>query len=48
MLGDGEKPQDGQALSDTSGGVSAGAMVGMAWLVMAASFLVVGRLVRTG
>jgi hypothetical protein len=46
-----EKPKDGshdEALSDTSGGVSVGAMVGMAGLVMAASMLMVVRLVRTG
>jgi hypothetical protein len=45
-----EKPKDAgdEALSDTSGGVSARAMVGMAGLLMAASLLVVARLVRTG
>jgi hypothetical protein len=45
-----EKPRDGgsdEALSDTSGGVSARAMAGMAGLLMAASLLVVVRLVRT-
>ena len=47
VLGDGERPTGGEALSDTSGGVSAGAMVGVAGLVMAASVLVVVRLVRT-
>ncbi len=49
VLGDGERPQDGsEALSDTSGGVPARTMVALAGLVMAASFLVVVRLVRTG
>ena len=44
-----ENPKDGgDALNDTSGGFSVGAMVGMAGLAMAASFLVVVRLVRTG
>jgi hypothetical protein len=38
----------GDALTDTSGGLSVGAMVGLACLVMGASFLVVARLVRTG
>ena len=49
-LGASEKPKDGgdEALSDTSGGVSVGTMVGIAGLAMAASFLVVVRLVRTG
>jgi hypothetical protein len=45
-----EKPKDAgeEALSDTSGGFSVGAMVGMAGLVVAASLFVVARLVRTG
>jgi hypothetical protein len=45
-----EKPKDGddEALSDTSGGVSGRAMVGMAGLMMAASFLLVVRFIRTG
>jgi hypothetical protein len=48
-LGEGEKPADGgDALKDTSGGVSARAMVGMAGLAMVAAFLLVVRLVRTG
>ena len=47
VLGAGKKPTGGEVLSDTSGGVSAGAMVGVAGLVMAASLVVV-RLVRTG
>ena len=48
VLGDGEKPKDdGDVLNETSGGVSVGAMVGMAGLAMAVSFLVVVRLVRT-
>ena len=46
----GEKPKDGggEVLSDTSGSVSAAAMVGVAGLALAASVLVVARLVRTG
>jgi hypothetical protein len=48
VLGAGKKPTGGEVLSDTSGSVSAGAMVGVAGLVMAASLLLVVRLVRTG
>ena len=49
VLGDGEKPTaDGDALTDTSGGISVGAMVGLAGLVMVASLFVVVRLVGTG
>jgi hypothetical protein len=49
LLGNGEKPKDGgDALTDTSGGVSVRAMVGIAGLAMVASLLVVVRLVRTG
>jgi hypothetical protein len=48
VLGAGEKPAGGEALSDTSGGVSAGALVGVAGLALAASLLVVTRLVRAG
>ena len=49
VLGDGGRSKGGgEVLTDTSGGVSVGAMVGMAGLVMAASLLVVVRLVRTG
>ena len=48
VLEAGKKPTGGGALSDTSGGVSAGAMVGVAGLVMAAALLVVVRLVRSG
>ena len=40
--------RSGDALTDTSGGVSVRAMVGIAGLAMVASFLVVVRLVRTG
>jgi hypothetical protein len=45
-----EKPKDGggEVLADTSGGVSAGMVVGMAGLGLAASLLVVVWLVRTG
>ena len=46
-LGDGEKPQGGEVLTDTSGGVSVRAMVGAAGLALAASLLVVVRLVRS-
>jgi hypothetical protein len=46
--GEGEKPTNGgDALNDTSGVVPARAVVGMAGLAMAASFLVVVRLVRS-
>ena len=48
MLGAGKKPTGGEVLSDTSGGVSGRAMVGIAVLAMAASLLVVVRIVRTG
>ena len=48
VLGAGKKPTGGEALSDTSEGVSAGAMVGVAGLALAASSLVVVRLSRTG
>jgi len=48
VLGAGKRPTGGEVLSDTSGDVSAGAMVGVAGLVMASSLLVVVRLVRTG
>ncbi len=48
VLGAGERPTGGEVLSDTSGDVSVGAMVGVAGLVLAASVLVVVRLVRTG
>jgi hypothetical protein len=48
VLGDGERLQDSGVLSDTSGGVPARAMAGVAGLALAASLLVVARLVRTG
>ena len=49
VLGNGEKPKDGgDALTDTSGVVPARAVLGMAGLAMAASFLVMVRLVRNG
>ena len=49
VLGAGKTPTGGdEALSDTSGGVSARAIVGIAGLMMATSLLVVVRLVRTG
>jgi hypothetical protein len=49
ILGNGEEPKDGgEALTDTSGVVGTRAMVGIAGLVMVASFLVVVRLVRSG
>jgi hypothetical protein len=43
-----EKPTGGEVLSDTSGGVSGRAMAGLAGLALAASVLVVVRLVRSG
>ncbi len=44
-----EKPKDGgEVLADTSGGVSAGAMVGVAGLALVALVLVVSRVVRSG
>ena len=49
VLGNSEKPKDGgDALTDTSGSVAARSLVGLAGLAMAASFLVVVRLVRIG
>jgi hypothetical protein len=48
VLGAGKKPTGGEALSDTSGGASGRAMVGMAVLALAASVLLVVRLVRAG
>ena len=50
LLGNGDRPKDdgGGTLTDTSGGLSADTMVGLAGLTMAASFLVMVRLVRTG
>ena len=47
VLGNGKKPKDGgDALNDTSGVVGARAVVGMAGLAMAASLLVMVRLLR--
>jgi hypothetical protein len=45
-----EKPKDGggEALTDTSGGVSGRAMAGLAGLALASAVLVVARLVRSG
>ena len=48
VLGAGKKPTGGEALSDTSGGVSVRAMAGLAGLALAAALLVVARLSRTG
>ncbi len=51
LLGNrGEKPKDGggEALTDTSGGVSGRAMAGLAGLALASAVLVVARLVRSG
>ncbi len=49
VLGDGvQQPKGGGVLSDTSGGVSGRAIVGMAGLALAASVLVVSRVVRSG
>jgi hypothetical protein len=47
VLGNGEKPKSSDALTDTSGGVPARAVVGLAGLAMAASLLVMVRLVRS-
>ena len=47
-LGDGAAPEPGGNLSDTSGGVSVGAMIGLAGLTVAASFVLASRLLRTG
>ena len=46
VLGAGKKPTAGGALSNTSGGLSTGAMVGLAGLALATSVLLVVRLVR--
>ena len=43
-----ERPEDKGSISNTSGGVPVGAMVGMAGLAMATAFFVMVRLVRTG
>ena len=49
VLGAGKKPTGGsEALSDTSGGVSAGAMVGVTASLVVAASLVMVRLVRMG
>jgi len=48
VLGAGKKPTGGEALSDTSGGASVQALVGLAVLALAASVLLVVRLVRAG
>ena len=48
LLGNGEKPTDGDDdLTDTSGVVPGGAVVGLAGLAIAASLLVIVRLVRS-
>jgi len=43
-----EKPKDGGALSDTSGGVSVGAMVALAGLAVTGSLALAMRLLRAG
>ena len=48
LLGNGETLEDGRVLSDTSGGVSAGAMVGLASLAITGSFVLAMRLLRAG
>lgn len=45
-LGDGEAPEPGGTLSDTSGGISVGAMAGLAGLAVIGSFLLAVRLLR--
>jgi Tissue inhibitor of metalloproteinase len=47
VLGNGEKPRSSDALTDTSGVVPGGAVVGLAGLAMAASVLVMVRLMRS-
>jgi hypothetical protein len=47
-LGEGQKPEDAGVLSDTSGGLSAPAVVGLAGLALAGSFLLAARLLRAG
>jgi hypothetical protein len=47
-LGEGQKPEDVGVLSDTSGGLSAPAGVGLAGLALAGSFLLAARLLRAG
>jgi hypothetical protein len=48
VLGNGEKPESNDALTDTSGIAPARVMVGLAGLAIVASSLVVMRAVRTG
>ena len=48
LLGNSEKPKDGGDTLPDTGGVPVPALVGLAGLVMAGSFLLVVRLVRTG
>ena len=51
LLGDGgEKPEDvaGEVLSDTSGGVSAGAILRVAGLAVTGALLLAVRLLRAG
>ena len=47
-LGDGDAPEPGDTLSDTSGGVSARAVVGLAGLTIAAAFVLAARSLRAG
>jgi hypothetical protein len=47
-LGNGEAPEDGGALSDTSGGIPVRAMAGLAGLAMVVSLLLAVRLLNTG
>lgn len=47
-LGDGNVPEPGGTLSDTSGSVSVRTMVGLAGLAIAASFVLAARLLRSG
>jgi hypothetical protein len=47
-LGNGEATEDGDALSDTSGGISVRAMAVLAGLVMAGSFVLAMRFLRAG
>jgi hypothetical protein len=47
-LGEGQKPEDVSALSDTSGALSTTAVIGLAGLTVTVSFLLAMRLLRAG
>lgn len=48
LLGEGEAPDGGSTLSDTSGGVPPLAVIGLAGLALAGSLLLAARLLRAG